>query len=188
MINCRRGKQCFAVVQGSRLTLVADVLSSPSYGETNVRGRGKITGIDNLLQALVADRNWAVALNRHRLFDFWAEAVGREVAAHARPKVIRKQVLHVEVTDSVWMQQLHLQKSMLLDALNRRLGPDGLTDIRFTLNFRATFAQPPSLANPSPLPPDPEKLAEFEQLLSAIKDEGVRDSMKSIWLAQQGRE
>lgn len=153
-----------------------------------MRGRGKITGIANLLATMVADRNWLTTLNRHRLFGFWDEAVGREVAAHARPKVIRKQVLHVEVTNSVWMQQLHLQKGYLLDALNKRLAPDTLTDIRFTLNFRATFAEPPPPpTTPSP-PLDPVKLAEFEQLLASIKDEEVRACLKSIWVAQQGRE
>ncbi len=153
-----------------------------------MRDRGKITGIGSLLKSMVADRNWVAALNRHRLFEFWTEAVGREVAAHARPKVIRKQVLHVEVTDSVWMQQLHLQKGCLLEALNRRIGADGLTDIRFTLNFRATFADPPIPVIAPPPPPDPGKMAEFEQLLASIKDKGVRESLKSIWLAQQGRE
>jgi len=152
-----------------------------------MRDRGKITGIGSLLKSMVADHKWAAALNRHRLFEFWPEAVGKEVAAHARPKVIRKQVLHVEVTNSVWMQQLHLQKGCLLEAINRRLGADGLSDIRYTLNFRATFAEPPPAVIAPPLPPDPEKLAKFEQILASIKDEEVRECLKSIWLAQQGR-
>lgn len=151
------------------------------------RGRGKITGIGNLLASLTSDRNWTRALNRHRLFTFWEEAVGREVAAHARPKVIRKEVLHVEVTDSVWMQQLHLQKGALLAALNRRLGADELTDIRFTLHYGANFTTPPLEKTPPPAPPDPVKLAEFEQLLLTIKDAEVRTSLKAIWLAQQAR-
>jgi len=152
------------------------------------RDRGKITGIGNLMAALVTDRNWAKALNRHRLFEFWEETVGRDIAAHARPKVIRKQVLHVEVTDSVWMQQLHLQKSSLLTALNRRIGEDDLTDIRFTLHYGANFTKPLPPKIPPPPPPDPVKMAEFEQFLVSINDEEVRDSLRSIWVAQQARE
>ena len=152
------------------------------------RDRGKITGIGNLMAALVTDRNWAKALNRHRLFEFWEETVGRDVAAHARPKVIRKQVLQVEVTDSVWMQQLHLQKSSLLTALNRRIGEDDLTDIRFTLHYGANFTKPLPPKIPPPPPPDPVKMAEFEQFLVSINDEEVRDSLRSIWVAQQARE
>jgi len=152
------------------------------------RDRGKITGIGNLLAALVTDRNWAKALNRHRLFEFWEETVGRDIAAHARPKVIRKQVLQVEVTDSVWMQQLHLQKSSLLAALNRRIGEDDLTDIRFTLHYGANFSKPLPPKIPPPPPPDPVKMAEFEQFLVSIHDEEVRDSLRSIWIAQQARE
>lgn len=152
-----------------------------------MRGRGKITGVGSLLAEMAADRNWLAALNRHRLFDFWPEAVGRDVAAHARPKVIRKQVLHVEVTDSVWMQQLHLQKGCLLEALNRRLGEEGLVDIRFVLAFGQRFAEPAPPSVPPAPAPDPEKLARLEGLLGSIKDEGVRECMKNIWLAQQGR-
>ncbi len=151
------------------------------------KDRGKITGIGNLMAALVADRNWAKALNRHRLFEFWEETVGRDVAAHARPKVIRKQVLHVEVTDSVWMQQLHLQKGSLLASLNRRIGEEDLTDIRFTLHYGGSFAKPALQKSPPPPPPDPAKMAEFEKFLVSIADDEVRDSLRSIWLAQQAR-
>ena len=150
--------------------------------------RGKITGIGKLMAALVAERKWAKALNCNRLFDFWEDAVGHEVAAHARPKVIRRQVLHVEVTDSVWMQQLHLQKGSLLAALNRRIGEDDLVDIRFTLKYGESFRKPVSGNIPRKPPPDPAKLAEFEGLLISIKDDEVRSSLKAIWLAQQYRD
>ena len=152
-----------------------------------MRKRGEITGMAALLTALAAERQWAGPLNRHRLFDFWLEAVGPEVADHARPQVIRGSVLHVEVTDSVWMQQLHLQRGFLLEILNQRLGEEGLTDIRFVLKSRPCFAEttpPPS----RPQPPDPKKLAAFEKFLAGIGDEQVRASLKRIWLAQQGRE
>ncbi len=153
-----------------------------------MRERGKITGIGKLLESLTANRQWTKALNRHRLFDFWGEAVGREVAAHARPQLIRGSVLHVEVTDSVWMQQLQFQKGLLLENLNQRLGEEGLNDIRFVLKSCVTFEEPPPPAPRRPPPPDPVKLAGFEKFLTGIKDEQVRASLKRIWLAQQGRE
>jgi hypothetical protein len=152
-----------------------------------MRERGKITGMAALLTTLTADRKWTRALNRHRLFEFWDEAVGREVAAHARPQVIRGSVLHVEVTDSVWMQQLQFQKGLLLEALNLRLGEEGLADIRFVLKSCKTFAEPPPPPPRRPPPPDPIKLAGFEKFLAGIKDEEIRTCLKKIWLAQQSR-
>jgi len=153
-----------------------------------MRKRGKITGMAALLTTLTADRKWTRALNRHRLFEFWDEAVGSEVAAHARPQVIRGSVLHVEVTDSVWMQQLHLQKSLLLEVVNGRLGEEGLNDIRFVLKSGKTFAEPPPPPPRRPPQPDPIKLAGFEKFLAGIKDEGIRTCLKKIWLAQQSRD
>jgi hypothetical protein len=153
-----------------------------------MRKAGKITGIGSLLGQLVQDRKWSRALNRHRVFEFWGEALGREVEAHARPKVIRGRTLQVEVTDSVWMQQLHLQKGLLLEALNRRLGEDGLEDIRFVLYSCETFVEPPAPPPRQPPPPDPAKLAGFEKFLTGIEDQEVRACLKRLWLAQQGRE
>jgi hypothetical protein len=153
-----------------------------------MKERGKITGIATLLESLAVDRKWAKALNRHRLFEFWAEAVGRDVAAHARPRVIRGSVLHVEVTDSVWMQQLHLQKSCLLEALNRRLGEDGLENIRFVLKSCETFIEPPPLPPRRTVRPDPLKEAAFEKFLVGINDQEIRGCLKKIWLAQQERD
>jgi predicted nucleic acid-binding Zn ribbon protein len=153
-----------------------------------MKERGTISGLAAVLTTMAADRKWTKALNRHRLFEFWGEAVGREVAAHARPQVIRGAVLQVEVTDSVWMQQLQFQKGLLLEALNRRLGEEGLADIRFVLKSCETFADPPPLPPRRPNPPDPIKLAGFDKFLAVIKDEQIRACLKRIWLAQQGRD
>ncbi|MEN8142200.1 MAG: DUF721 domain-containing protein [Thermodesulfobacteriota bacterium] len=154
--------------------------------------KNKITDIGTLLSDLIENRNWKHNLNRHRLFEFWNEAVGKDIAAHAQPKLIRAEVLWVDVTDSVWMQQLHLMKDHLRQVLNERLGDDGVVDIRFNLTtkLKPVLAEKKVVDNKMPpiSPPDPEALASFEKMLSAIGDENTRASMKRIWLVQQSRE
>jgi predicted nucleic acid-binding Zn ribbon protein len=154
--------------------------------------KNKITDIGTLLSDLFESRKWKQNLIRHQIFEFWNEAVGKDISAHAQPKVIRGDVLWVDVTDSVWMQQLHLMKEQLLGVLNKKLGDDGVVDIRFNLTARLKPVLPPKKVNvvkPSTTrPPDPVALARFEKMLSAIADENTRASMKRIWLAQEGRE
>lgn len=152
----------------------------------------KLTDIGTLLTGLAASRNWHVNLKRHRLFEFWERAVGKEIAAQAQPKVIRGTVLWVEVTDSVWMQQLHLLKEHLRQVLNDRIGADGISDIRFSLTaclkpVASWKEQDGREASPVMVAPDPEKLARFEKMISVITDDAARNSFRKLWLVQQGR-
>lgn len=153
----------------------------------------KIVKIDTLMGELFANRNWQQHLDRNRIFEFWSEAVGIDIAAHAQPKLIRGKVLWVNVTDSIWMQQLHLMKEHLRQVLNDRLAGDvEVSDIRFNLvtTIRSILAEKKEInQKPSEKPaPDPKKLAAFENMISAISDVGARESFRTIWLAQQGRD
>lgn len=153
----------------------------------------KIVKIDTLLGELFANRDWQQHLDRNRIFEFWSEAVGVDIAAHAQPKLIRGKVLWVNVTDSIWMQQLHLMKEHLRQVINDRLAGDvEVIDIRFNLvtTLRSILAEKKEInQKPSEKPaPDPKKLAAFENMISAISDVGARESFRTIWLAQQGRD
>jgi len=149
--------------------------------------------MDTLLGDLFANRNWQQNLDRNRIFEFWTEAVGKDIAVHAQPKLIRGKVLWVNVIDSIWMQQLHLMKEHLRQVINGRLiGEEGIADIRFNLvtAFKPVFDEK-KMINQKPLakpPPDPQKLADFEKMIDAIADEGARGSFRTIWLAQQGQD
>ncbi|MEN8133960.1 MAG: DUF721 domain-containing protein [Thermodesulfobacteriota bacterium] len=152
----------------------------------------KIVKIDTLMGELFANRDWQQHLDRNRIFEFWSEAVGKDIAAHAQPKLIRGKVLWVNVTDSIWMQQLHLMKEHLRQVINERLGGDvEVSDIRFNLvtTIRPVLSEVKKInQKPAVKPdPDPQKLAEFEKMISAITDAGARDSFRTLWLAQQGR-
>ena len=154
------------------------------------RDRNKMTGIGSLLNNLLESRKWRENMNRHRLFEFWAQAVGKDISANAQPKVLRGNVLWVDVTDSVWMQQLHLMKEDLRQVINDRLGEEGIKDIRFNLVNRlrpVLSARKEEKKKPVASKPDPKKLAAFEKMIGAIADEGARSSLRKLWLIQQDR-
>ena len=151
--------------------------------------KGKLTDIATLLSGIIKDRDWQKILNRHRVFEFWDKAVGKDIAAHARPKFIRGLVLWVDVSDSVWMQQLHLQKNYLLEAINKRLGEDQLEDIRFQLTSRLkdSVGQAEDQELVVARKPDPKDEAEFEGIISMIEDDEIRESLRKIWLANRSK-
>ncbi len=151
-------------------------------------GKGKkrkIIDMKSLLVAIVKNKNWQQRLQMHDLFEFWGEAVGKTIAAQARPYVIRGDVLWVNVTDSVWMQHLQMQKNDLIMVINARLQTDKISDIRFRLDDGIGRVEEVKSLAPKPVvikEVDLKKLHEFENMISSIENSETRDSMKNLWI------
>ncbi|NVL92593.1 MAG: DUF721 domain-containing protein [Desulfobacterales bacterium] len=66
-----------------------------------------------------------------RIWKLWDGVVGKRIAEHARPSWIKKGVLMVKVTDSVWLQDLEFMAEMIKEKLNSRLQREAIRKIRF---------------------------------------------------------
>lgn len=69
----------------------------------------------------------------------WAQAVGQQLAAVATPVSERAGTLTIEVTDSVWAQELDLMQDALLERLREALGDSAPQALKFRLS-RDTFS------------------------------------------------
>jgi len=74
----------------------------------------------------------------------WDGVVGEEIARHARAAYVERDILFVEVQNSVWMHQLQMQETTLKDRLNQVLekkqpGGKGIQQIRFRLGHKTLF-------------------------------------------------
>src|SRR5436305_9382546 len=61
----------------------------------------------------------------------WPEVVGEHFAAASRAAGIRGGVLEVRVRSSSWAQELSFYQGEIIGRLNRRLGAQVVTDLRF---------------------------------------------------------
>lgn len=137
----------------------------------------------HLLEGLIQRKGWKKQMSRNRLFLVWEEIVGPEVAVHAQPSVIRGKTLWLNVSDSVWMQQLHYQQLAILDEINRRLPKNGITGIRFKIDSTLGQNQPePPPENKPTCEPDLQKQEKFDDMLSSLKDKEMRRVIKDLWL------
>jgi predicted nucleic acid-binding Zn ribbon protein len=146
-----------------------------------------LSSIGGVLSSLFVRKDWQRRLGMHEVFLFWDELVGKVVAAHAQPNLIRGRVLWVRVTDSIWMQQLHLQKVAFLEKINERLSGDKIDDIRFELASAGSV----SVALPEETkkirnPPGRKALRDFERLLEQLEDDAMQDSLRRVWLRYHG--
>jgi len=142
--------------------------------------------ISRLLSAVFENKKWRSKLELHRVFEFWDKTVGKEIAAVAQPALIRsRSVLWVKVKDPIWMQQLHLQKMLLLEKINRQLNDEQLSDIHFQLDSSLTAPPPPETEKIKPTFVDKKKEQEFDKLISCLESEDLKNSLKNLWVRMQ---
>ena len=138
--------------------------------------------IGQLLTSVFANKQWLSKLELHKVFEIWDRTVGREIGAVAQPSLIRGRVLWVRVADSVWMQQLHLQKILLLEKINDQLQNDKLNDIHFQLDSSLAVPLKKEKKTPKPVFLDKKAEQEFDSLISSLENGDLRASLKSLWL------
>ena len=145
----------------------------------------KIIRIDSLFAELFKKRQWDKRLALHAVFKNWPQVVGPEIAERTEPQVIRGTVLWIAVSDSVWMQQLHLQKQALLEQINANVrGSEKISDIRFQIDAvlgeeKVVAESPKPVAAPQPI--DSEKQKGFEGMIAAIGDGELRTRLLALW-------
>ncbi|MEW6220318.1 MAG: DUF721 domain-containing protein [Thermodesulfobacteriota bacterium] len=139
----------------------------------------------SLLAGLLRERGWSQRLALHRSFLVWDRVVGRTIARHAQPAVIRGTVLWLAVSDPIWMQQLQLEKPRILERLNSELAGAKLTDLRFRLSPLPELEPAPPA--PRSRRPRPEKLpAVVQEALAGVTDEELKGVLAGIWYRSGG--
>ena len=147
----------------------------------------KPENIGDLLGGLFRQRNWQGRLGMPALFSFWDEAVGEGIALRAQPDLIRGTVLWLRVSDSIWMQQLHLSKNLIMEKVNTRLGESKITDIRFRIDPTLGKPKPPPEPEPPPLPVDQDRLRQAEEMFAALPDKELQKTLRRLWIKTETR-
>ncbi len=70
-------------------------------------------------------------LNEFRLVDAWRDVVGPTISKYTLNLYIRNQTLFVHLSSSVLRQELQMQREMLVNHLNQKVGASVIVDIIF---------------------------------------------------------
>ena len=141
--------------------------------------------MNRLLAEVFDRRKWRNRVELHRVFEFWNETVGKEIAAVAQPAMIRGHVLRVKVKDSIWMQHLHLQKIMLLEKINQEFDGEKLTDIHFQLDSSLSTPREPEPEKKKPVLLDKNQEKEFDNLIGSLGNDDLKASLKHLWVTMK---
>jgi len=117
--------------------------------------------------------------------EMWAEVVGDDAAAHSRPVGLRGRVLLADAEGSMWAQELSAQRMHLAMEINRRLGADAVSEIRFRqMAPRPALAEPTGPAAAPGDEPTAEEIAAVERAAAEIADPEVRAAARKAMLSQ----
>ncbi|MBC8460551.1 MAG: DUF721 domain-containing protein [Deltaproteobacteria bacterium] len=126
----RRDKKSFTLLEKKSRHLWRGEKSNKF--KRSLSARGGLTGfihirevIDNITSTI------PINFDDIRIWKLWDGVVGKKIARHARPSWIKKGVLLVKVTDSVWLQELEFMAETIKDSLNSKLQREAIKKIRF---------------------------------------------------------
>lgn len=147
-------------------------------------GGSRPARVGDILKERIAALGWERRLREEAAVAGWDEAVGPQIAAHARPSHVVNRRLTVVTESPVWTQQLSLLKPELLRRIASRFGADAVTDLFFVTGridpAPAPRAVPEAERRPAELP------AELRADIEAIGDAGVQESVRRLIMAALG--
>ncbi|MGD9948502.1 MAG: DciA family protein [Desulfobulbus sp.] len=141
--------------------------------------KGDPAPIADLLANVYSKQQWKKQWRLFNLVRQWPTIVGREVGQLTMPAFFRQDTLWIYVQDSAWMHHLQFIKLDLLTRINRALGEQPVTDIRWQLQ-----PQLPTLSKrqaPAPHAVNPENERSFQQMTASIDNEECREALQRLW-------
>lgn len=148
-----------------------------------MKGRRKASfpqGIDKILEDFFKGQRKNFSFQRLKeIHKLWRELVGQKLSEVSVPVAILDNTLKVEISDPLWIGELHLLKGEIMARFRQRNETEGLEDISFYL------AEPEDHSislrdNPPPWKAVPLKKGEIKRIDEELKDLEDRDLARII--------
>ncbi|MCX6383705.1 MAG: DUF721 domain-containing protein, partial [Actinobacteria bacterium] len=69
-------------------------------------------------------------LNSCRIFNYWEEIVGKEIAKNTKPKKLKDKVLYISTVNPIWASELNLMSQDIISKINGYLKEDMVNTLR----------------------------------------------------------
>ena len=147
--------------------------------------RTGFTPIKEVIDDILGTSALPIDFDGLRIWKIWDGVVDKTIAKHARPSRIKKGVLMVKVTDSVWVQELEFKAETIKESLNRKLQREAIKKIRFRVGTPQDSKQINNKKSQQEHIQDvtPERQRKMEEIIAQIKDKEIRESLRQMILA-----
>ena len=148
--------------------------------------RGKqvnLQRLGNVLQGILKKHNIFFDSEEQRLLDVWRKAVGAQISVQTRPDRLKRNILFVKVSSSVWMHQLHILKQDIIEKINELLGKELIKDVHFSIgeipSTMPTNSYRSSSSPESYLLRDKDKKL-IEKSISSVEDPELKEILRRV--------
>lgn len=86
--------------------------------------------ISHIIENYVADKKLSSKLNSCRIFNYWEEIVGKEIAKNTKPKKLKDKVLYISTVNPIWASELNLMSQDIISKINGYLKEDMVNTLR----------------------------------------------------------
>ena len=90
-----------------------------------------IRRLDRVLFEVLPHAAFAGGLLEQSVLESWPQIVGEMIAAHSEATALSNGVLYIAVDSSVWAQELSLLRPSIAAAIDAKLGPGHVRELRF---------------------------------------------------------
>ncbi len=140
----------------------------------------KLEKLSAALGSALKARGLQARLAEYRIIVQWERAVGRAIARHAQPRVLRGGKLYLAVDSPAWMQQLSLMKPEIIEKLNGCLGKNTVKDLALNVGEVVFPENRLEEAAPRRMPLGAEEREKIEQYVRDIPDHEVREALRRV--------
>lgn len=95
--------------------------------------KGQLTRVNDLIRNTLKEYKVDEIFKVHPIWVKWEELVGTSIASKTHPDYVQGKTLIVSVVNSVWMQELEMQKRGFLKNIAEMNLPFPIEEIRFRL-------------------------------------------------------
>jgi predicted nucleic acid-binding Zn ribbon protein len=92
-----------------------------------------MTGVDSIshiIENYIAEKKISSKLNSCKLFNYWTEIVGAEIAKNTKPKKLKDKVLYISTVNPIWASELNLMSQDIISKINEYLKEDVVSLLR----------------------------------------------------------
>src|SRR5665647_874751 len=86
--------------------------------------------ISHIIEDYVADKKLGSKLNSCKIFNYWTEIVGAEIAKNTKPKKLKDKVLYLSTVNPIWAGELNLMSQDIIGRINEYLKEDVVRTLR----------------------------------------------------------
>jgi predicted nucleic acid-binding Zn ribbon protein len=91
--------------------------------------------LSDIIENYIKDKKLKSKLNSSKIFNYWEEIVGKEIAKNSKPEKLKNKILYISTSNPIWATELSLLSQELIKKINEFLKEEAVTSLKVKPNF-----------------------------------------------------